>query len=176
MAAEIDKRTGNTPNLPRMIEDMYADTSELALVAAPAASSGAAPVHPQLPLQGASETVQTVMQAVAQQHMFSYYANMQMQVSSGILQGPPADPGSSWGLLSMGLADRQRLNFVAMDMLTRRFRERMAGALVTRPVEADRLAEIQPTPQTQPEPQIPVALAIEEVVGTILEEQPDFDM
>ena len=159
-----------------MIEEMYEDTAELALVAAPAASSGTAPIHPQLPLQGASETVQTVMHAVAQNHMFSYYSNMQIAVLAGNLKGPPADPGSSWGLLSMGLADRQRLNFVAMDMLTRRFRERMAGALVTRPVEADRLAEIQPAPQTQPEPQIPVALAIEEVVGTTLEEQPDFGM
>ena len=71
MAAEIDRRTGNTPNLPLMIEEMYEDKAELALVAAPVASSGTAPIHPQLPLQGASETVQTVMRAVAQHHMFS---------------------------------------------------------------------------------------------------------
>ena len=43
----------------------------------------------------------------------------------------------------------------------------MAGALVTRPVEAERLAEIQP------EPQIPVAEAVEGMVDTILEEQQD---
>ena len=102
--------------------------------------------------------------------MFSYYANMQMAITAGTMTGPPAEPGGSWSLLSMGLADRQRLNFAAIDTLTRRFRERMAGALVTRPVEAERLAEIQP------EPQIPVAEAVEGVVDTILEEQQDASM
>ena len=65
----------------------------------------------------------------------------------------------------MGLADRQMLNLAAMDALTRRYRERMAGALVANPVDAERLAEIQP------EPQIPVAVAVEETVDAILEQQ-----
>ena len=170
MATEIDKRTGNTPDLPRMIEDMYEDESRLALVAAPFAPSWASPVYPQLPLQGASETVQTVMQAAAQKHTFSYYTNLQTLVGMGSSSGPPADPGSSWGLLTMGLAVRQELNFAAMDILTRRFRERMAGMLVTNPIEVDRLAEIQPEPPTA------VAAAAEGVIDTVLEELPDWEM
>ena len=60
MATEIDRLTGNNPDLPHMIEDMHDANAELALVAAPTASSsgeGAAPTQPQLPLQGASDTV-----------------------------------------------------------------------------------------------------------------------
>ena len=66
----------------------------------------------------------------------------------------------------MGLADRQMLNLTAMDALTRRYRERMAGALVARPMEAERLVEIQP------DSQIPVAVAVEETVDGILEQRP----
>ena len=170
MAAEIDRRTGNNPDLKHMIADMYTDNAELAVVASPAASSGAVPVYPQLPMQGASDTVQSVMHAVTQNHVFSYYANMQMTVQAGLGKGPPTDPGASWGLLSMGIADRLKVNFVAMDTLTRNFRERMAGTLVTHPVEAERLAEIQP------EPQVPVAAAVEDVVTAALGEQLDSDM
>ena len=79
---------------------------------------------------------------------------MQTAVAAGTMAGPPADPSQAWSLLGMGFGDRQMLNLTAMDALTRRFRERMAGALVARPVDTERLAEVQP------EPQIPVAEAV----------------
>ena len=111
-----------------MVASLHAESQQLTPLATQSASGGSSSDQPLVPLQGSADVVQGVLAHGAA--AITHYSKM--------------PKGTPQGLFSlMQVPDRQALHMAAIDLISRRFRERMAGSVVANPVDRDRVDELE---------------------------------
>ena len=107
---------------------MQVESQQLVPLANQPAAGGSSSDQPLVPLQGSADVVQGVL----------------AQGDAAITHYSKMPKGTHQGLFAlMQVPDRQALHMAAIDLISRRFRERMAGSVVANPVDRDRVDELE---------------------------------
>ena len=127
-AIEKATKDKNVVDMDAMVASMQAESQTLVL-AKPSATGCTSSDQPLVPLQGTAELAQSML------------AQGPLAISCYVAQ-PQVPPAGLFSL--MNVPDRQALHMAAIDLISKRFRERMAGSIAAMPVDRDRLQELVP--------------------------------